>query len=368
MDNFDPKLCQVCKEPATYGDGVTWAMCSKHQYETHGKSMALDSETKDEILVEPVEADGFKHETKEGLVSIIVPVFNNNYPTFHRTGDCIGSIRFFTNPDIYELIVVNNGSKIKMEPQSWLCDKLIENETNEGFVKAVNKGIRTSFGEYIAIVTSDVMVFDHWLEDALEALKYKDLVIATPMYGEPYARGYEAFKKREEYMKKPIEDSFSDFKDGACWIAKKELFDEIGLFDERFVNYAADVDFYKRLEMAGKTYASSKRINIVHITQQTGSGVEGNAEQMTKDKQAYIDKWEKPDEVEVPLANRLIRTDVTGDKIYFLVGKTIHWVTSPEVLSQLGYKFGDEKTIEDSVYREYEKGEPINKDNVDSFK
>ena len=365
---IDPKLCQICGDLATYGDGTTWAKCSKHQYES--KEVVVPAQ-------ESKEPEGEPHKTVPGLTSIIIPVYNLNYFMFHITGNCIGAIREHT-PDLpYEIIIVDNGSAVKHDKEhmsDWLADKVILNEENVGYVKAVNQGIRAAFGEYIAVVCTDVQVFYNWLEDAQEALKHVDLVYAKPMYGMPWARAKEAFKERAKWVDKPIEESLNnDPQDGSCFITTKKLLDEVGLFDERFFNYAADVDLYRRINEAGKKHAGSERIRTHHIIQASAQSIEDNPEIMTADKEAFKAKWDNPEPVaeEAPTLDEntpLVRAPASGDKLYLLYDDTLHWITTPETLTALGYGFGQERIIEDTEYRGMERGEPINMSNVDKYK
>lgn len=231
-----------------------------------------------------------EHQTIPGLTSIIIPAFFNNYPIFHQTGNCIGSIREHTDKEKtpYEIILVINGNTgITIDPKDSLCDKVVQNEENEGYSKAVNKGIRTSFGEYIAIVNNDVQVFDHWLEDMQEALKDLSLVMATPMYGKPYARAVEANELREKGFGTP----YSDFTDFSCVLTTKALFDEIGLFDEQFFMYGEDLDLLRRMTKEHKKYASTKRVNTHHIIGSTSSGVNETPEIMNESKRRLNEKW-----------------------------------------------------------------------------
>ena len=226
-----------------------------------------------------------------GLTSIILPIYNTEYSLYHYTGNCIGSVHEHTTKP-YELIIVDNGSTIK-PPQldAYNCDKVIVNEENKGIAYAWNQGIRMSSGEYVCLLNNDAMVFDNWLEDLQEALGQVDLVAATPMYGEPFSRAREATRKRSLWEGKPIEESFSDFKDFACVLTKKELFGEVGLFDEQFFMYCEDLDLYKRMEQAGKKYASTKKVNIYHIIGATSLTNPKTAEIMNESKEKYNRKW-----------------------------------------------------------------------------
>ena len=413
-------LCDVChKEPAVYGDGVTWKRCAKCQYELE--------KDKPSTRIEPnVSQKGVEHKTIPGLVSIIMPVHINNYALFHYTGNAIGSIRSHSKKGTYEFIVVDNGSPIKPPSfQSYYADKIIPWEKNEGVTKAWNAAIRMSFGEYIVLLNNDTQVYEGWLEDMKKCLNEGglDLVMTTPMYSntEPFARWVESERERARWVGKPIQESFSDFCDFSCVMFKKDLVDELGyegkgLFDEQFFNYAQDVDLRKRMDAAGKKYASTKAVAIHHIIDATGASLEDTPEVMNKDKAKFEEKWSnkeiiqtasfdatKESEVDmndlsilslqdldallvsvqeeidkrknplVPAEEQkpvvpLVRTNETGDKLFYVENNKVHWVRSPQVLEALGGSFGMEKTLTKQEFQKYEYGEPLDLSNVGKYK
>lgn len=235
-------------------------------------------------------------ETVPGLTSIIMPVYLNSYPVFHYTGNAIGSIREHTDKDKtpYEIIMVlqgNTGIKFgKLEDTK--ADKVIELEENVGFAKAVNQGIRAASGEYIAILNNDIMVFNRWLEEMISALGRLDLVMATPMYGQPFARAVEAEELwHKESDNKISSESDSDFTDFSCVLTRKELFDKIGLFNEDFFMYGEDLDFLRRMKKEGLKYASTKRVNTHHIISGTASGEADTPEIMNQSKAKLKELW-----------------------------------------------------------------------------
>ena len=172
---------------------------------------------------------------------------------------------------------------------------MIKNEENKGYSYAVNQGIRMSKGEYIVILNNDAQVFDHWLEDMQEALHHLDLVMATPMYGRPYARAVQSLELRKETLGKPIEETFSDFRDFSCVATRKELFAEVGTFNEDFFVYKEDLDLFNRLDKAGKKYASTKRVNTSHIIGATSHNMSPEDLRKEEGQEVYDKLWTSQD-------------------------------------------------------------------------
>ena len=237
-----------------------------------------------------------KAEPEKGFTSIIMPVYLIHYPAFHYTGTAIGAIREHTDKEKtpYELILVLNGTKetIKFDNlQQTNADKIIENEENLGYAKAVNQGIRVARGEYIAIINNDTQVYNYWLEDLQESLQKVDLIMSTPMYGMPFARAQEAYKLRDKTLGKSIEETFSEFRDFSCVLTRKEMFNKIGLFNEEFFMYGEDLDLLRRMDQAGLKYASTKRVNHHHIIGATSSSIQDSPDIMNKSKELLRSIW-----------------------------------------------------------------------------
>lgn len=68
--------------------------------------------------------------------------------------------------------------------------------------------------------------------------------------------------------------------------------------------------------------------------------------------------------VDVP---NLVRSSNSGDKIYFVKDGMKHWITSPEVLKQMGFEFGQEKEIDKDIMAQLQSGEPIRMQNVNEY-
>lgn len=241
-------------------------------------------------------------EIEPGLTSIIVPAYFKSYPIFHATGNCIGAIREHTDSakTPYEIIFVQNGNTgigfTQDNASKSYAEKVIFNEENLGYAKAVNQAIRIAKGEFIAIVNNDVQVFDHWLEDLQQCLKSGvDLIQAYPMYGLPYGRAIEARDFRNETIVEgavdDIKKTLDDFRDFSCVLTWQQLFVDIGLFDERFKVYGEDLDMVRRIEKAGGTVKSTKRVRVHHIIGMTSSEMPETPEIMNESKALLKEIW-----------------------------------------------------------------------------
>jgi glycosyltransferase involved in cell wall biosynthesis len=365
-------ICQDCKQnPAVYGDGLTWSRCSACQLKATQSENGVQEQATQQ---EPVGQEKFEHEIVPGLVSIIIPVYMKEYSLFHYTGNCIGALREHTPKDAYELVIVDNGSPIQPpELNSYYAQRVIKNEENFGYTKAVNQGIRMSTGEYIVLLTNDVQVFNHWLEDMKKSIDEGgyDLVMAHPMYSqtEPFARAVESRDIRNKVIQSG--KFFSDFRDFSCVMFKRSLIDEIGLLDERFVNYCSDVDFIDRIEAAGKKWACCDAVPTSHISSATGYTMAETPRMMDEDKARYAEKKAKGD-VEKPKSKySTFRIEDGGDPIYLLehkeqVGK-YHHISDPETLNALGFKFGDERIMKSDELSTYKFGEDITMKNYKDY-
>lgn len=336
----------------------------------------------------PILGDIVVNESDPNMVSIVIPIYNTNYPLWHYTGNCIGSIREHTDKikTPYEIIVVDNASPIQPKTEAdYKADKVIKNTENKGVAFAWNQGIRVSRGGYIVLLNNDTMVFDYWLEDLLKCLEHKDFVMATPMYGDSFARAIESEKLRNKYLNEPWTNSFSDFKDFACVACKKDLYNEIGLFDEQFtLGYGEDLDLMRRMDGAGKKYASTKLVNIFHIIGATSSNIPEIPDVMNKNKELLKEKWDiksggksevwganLPDkEVVKPTFSSMpsvVRSVETGDKAFFVKDGYLYWITNPEVLKTLGYGLGDIISIDKDLFKQFKLGESITMINVSKY-
>jgi GT2 family glycosyltransferase len=199
------------------------------------------------------------------LLSVIVLNWNGK----RFLDECLSSLRAQTYKD-FEVILVDNGSNDGSV--EFIKDKygelvtLIENERNLGFATGNNQGIRAAKGDYILLLNNDTRVDPRWMEELVKVAE-KDRTIGMCAskilcYDDPrvidnvghllYRDGLNRGRGRLEKdvgQYEEIEEVL--FPSGCAALYRREMLEEIGLFDDDFFAYGDDTDLGLRGRWAG---------------------------------------------------------------------------------------------------------------------
>jgi hypothetical protein len=195
-----------------------------------------------------------------------------------------------------EIMLIDNascdGTPQKVAKLSPLV-RLIRNEQNLGFSAANNKGIRMSSGEYVLILNDDTEFRPGALGLLLCVLDADPRVGAVgPKFLNPdgsLQRGnaqkrfprlrgmvsellnldviFEKFPATRDLLTNRRDDKRggdADQIDGACFLARREALDAVGLFDEEFYFLFEDTDLCYRLKRAGWHLLYCPEAQITH--------------------------------------------------------------------------------------------------------
>ena len=218
-----------------------------------------------------------------------------NYNCGEHTCNCIDAIYKHTARTSFEIIVVDNAStdfSVDAISERFPDIKLIVNKENLGFGAANNIGVKQAFGKYLFFLNPDTLllsdagsVFFDFMENTLNdvACCGGNLVKAdgTPNTSHGHFPsllqqfsdiGFRTFYKRY-YSEKLIMGKACDFKDirhvdyltGAAFFIKKEIFETIGGFDERYFMYYEETDLFFRLDKAGYKSYLLPEVKIIHL-------------------------------------------------------------------------------------------------------
>jgi GT2 family glycosyltransferase len=217
-------------------------------------------------------------------VSVVIPNYNGE--KFLKI--CIDSLYVQEFKD-FEIIFVDNGSRdnsCEVISENYPLIRIIRLSENFGFSKAVNEGIKASVGEYVVLLNNDTEATVSWLKNLVNCiegdklifsccskmLQYKDRSKIDDAGDEYNLLGW-AYKRGDNFPVNKYcrdEEVFSSCAGAAIY--RRQLFEELGYFDEKFFAYMEDVDISYRARIFGYKNIYCSRAEIYHI----GSATSGS--------------------------------------------------------------------------------------------
>jgi GT2 family glycosyltransferase len=211
-------------------------------------------------------------------VTVVIPNWNGE----RFLSLCLGSLREQTFED-FEVVLVDNGSNdnsVAFVDHNFPEVRVLSLGENKGFSAAVNAGIEASHAEYVALLNNDTETDPRWLHE---------LVLAAEAYPEAglFASKMVDFNDRHvldgagdalrrsglplrlghgEPDRGQYDQTTSVF--GACAGAalyRREMLDDIGLFDEDFFANCEDGDLSFRAQLAGYRCRYAPEAVIYHV-------------------------------------------------------------------------------------------------------
>jgi GT2 family glycosyltransferase len=196
------------------------------------------------------------------MISVVILNFNGK----RYLEKCLSALESQTYRD-FEVIVVDNASSdgsVDYLEAHFPSARIVENEKNLGFAGGTNSGIRLAKGEYILTLNNDTQVDRRFLECLVEAMQSDKSagMCASKMLlpdGRINSAGICLSRSGAAWDRGMFEPDCGQYDHqqeifGACAGAalyRKEMLDEIGLFDEDFFLYMEDVDLAFRAKLAG---------------------------------------------------------------------------------------------------------------------
>jgi GT2 family glycosyltransferase len=215
-----------------------------------------------------------------------------NWNGLELTSAAIQSLLDGTRGVTYEVIVVDNGSKdgsVTALSARFPSVRMMANDANEGFGRAVNQGFTAATGRYLLTLNNDTRL----LGDTVgESVRYMDAHADVGALGVLHYNADEARTVQPSAYNVPTPlaellavvglrtlappDGFDPTREGNVgWLCgsymlmRRECLDAVGLFDERFFAYDEDIDWCIRARRAGWAVRFWPGAALIHL----GGGV-----------------------------------------------------------------------------------------------
>jgi len=195
-------------------------------------------------------------------VSVVIVTYNS----INFIDHCLESVM---SSEPFEVIVVDNSSMDKTVErivENFPKVKIVQNDTNLGYGRAVNKGTALVNGDVLVILNPDTTVEKEWLDYLVFPLIKEEKTIAVPRImvydgsvintcgnldhftGLSFTNG---FGRRSEEMINELSVSGIS---GACFALRKDDFLDLGGFDEDIFLYMEDTELSWRAHSKGYSF------------------------------------------------------------------------------------------------------------------
>lgn len=208
-----------------------------------------------------------------------------NYNDKVHLKECLSSLEASPLLSHLEIIVVDNNSSDGSQEfikSHFPRAKLICNKENIGFARASNQGIRQSRGDFVLFLNTDTTIFPESLSLLLREIKTNHQAGAVGpalLKGENryqisfgWRRGFGSellqkcffnpfYRMKLKRAKKKREVGWLS---AACLLVRKDVLEEVNLFDEDFFLYFEDIDLCFRIREKGWKLICLPQVKVFH--------------------------------------------------------------------------------------------------------
>jgi GT2 family glycosyltransferase len=211
--------------------------------------------------------------------------------------EALGSVAAHTTVP-YEVVVVDNASPDASGAIVRMCTKgavFVASPTNLGFGGGMNEAARHARAPLLCLLNPDVVVGPGWLEPLLAATERPGVAAVAPVLVYPDGSVQEAGSwidsdGHTHAHTEPLPRTV-DYASAACLVLRKEVFDELGGFDERyFPAYFEDADLGLRLQQAGWSTVVEPSVTVIHHRGGTDAG-DGAKHLAHANHAVFVERW-----------------------------------------------------------------------------
>lgn len=219
------------------------------------------------------------NQTENPKVSIIIPCYNQVRFTYLCVKSIIETTNFENYP--YEVIIADDNSKDATKNITNYINGAVHIRTgkNLGFLKNCNNAALSARGKYLVFLNNDTVVKENWLSSLYDLMERDPMiglagsklifadgtlqeaggVIWSDGTGWNYGRGMDPKATEYNYVREV------DYISGASIMTRKNVWDEIGGFDERYAPaYCEDSDYAFEIRKYGMKVVYQPASEVIH--------------------------------------------------------------------------------------------------------
>ena len=186
--------------------------------------------------------------------------------------------------------------------------KIIEVNENIGFGRACNLGAKKVEGEILCFLNPDTEIISENINDILKELKNnKEIGVIGPKITEKNGKVQKWITGKELNLWRILKNNFGIIDDEKIWLSKekretawvtgavlfikKNLFEKIDGFDERFFMYFEDVDLCKQVRMKKYKILFFPKFTVRHLGGGSAKNRQIQKKEYYKSQDYYFQKW-----------------------------------------------------------------------------
>jgi len=185
---------------------------------------------------------------------------------------CLESVRVYTKGISYEVVIVDNSSKVEeFEKLKRLCSEatIVRSEENLGFARANNLGFMRSVGNYVLLLNPDTKLISPAISIMLEAAKtLPDAgIVGCKLLNGDLSVQLSSIQRFPTILNQMLDTEYLQLRwpqcplwdlsplfssadepvrvdaiSGACMLIQRDVFEKVGMFSEDYFMYAEDMD------------------------------------------------------------------------------------------------------------------------------
>ncbi len=200
---------------------------------------------------------------------------------FFNWRDTVTSVKSIIDQSITRIVVLDNSgdekevTSLRKALGCYSSVEVMNSNTNLGFAGGMNYVLKKKLPlgfNYFLILNNDIIASENLVENLIEGAKSKSFDISSPIiYYYPqkdrlWSHGYYYNMMTGIVTHNPIaflpRNCF--YLTGCCMLIRREVFENIGLFDETFFMYGEDVEFSYRAVRKGYRIGIVQSVKLYH--------------------------------------------------------------------------------------------------------